>query len=99
MVDFCYLTGHPENLPSCFPDWYEDSNDGLLAESSPPKSCVWDPDPTLMHDALNTKIENDKNKANANAWNYRLDRIDRNNRTENIPIVPTEGRRDKLQKI
>ena len=41
---------------------------------------------------------NEKNKANANtnanAWSYRIDRIDRNNRTENIPIVPTQGRRN-----
>ena len=60
MVDFCYLTGHPENLPSCFPDWYEDSNDDLQAECSPQKSLV--SDSTFFRNALNTKIENDKNE-------------------------------------
>ena len=59
-VDFCYLTGHPENLPSCFPDWYEDSNDGLQAECSPQKSLV--SDSTFFRNAFNTKIENDKNE-------------------------------------
>ena len=34
MVDFCYLTGHPENLPSCFPDWYEDSNDESCSKTT-----------------------------------------------------------------